>query len=106
MIREHIGAPSNDVCVSAASAWKIATKTRLGKWPEAASLASMFPGVIEANGFGSLAITVHHAIHAGALLIAHADPFDRMLAAQAELEGMALVTADSAFAQFNVPILW
>ena len=104
--REHIGTPSNEVFVSVASAWEIATKTRLGKWPEAATLASIFPGVIEASGFEPLAITVHHAIHAGALLIAHADPFDRMLAAQAELEGMTLVTADTAFAQFNAPILW
>jgi PIN domain nuclease of toxin-antitoxin system len=104
--REHVGALSNAVFVSAASAWEIATKTRLGKWPDAAPLASMFPGVIEASGFEPLAITVSHAIHAGALKVAHADPFDRMLAAQAELEGMTLVTADAAFVQFNVPIVW
>jgi PIN domain nuclease of toxin-antitoxin system len=101
-----IAVPSNAVFVSAASAWEIATKTRLGKWPEAMGLASMFPGVIEASGFEPLAITVRHAIHAGALTAAHADPFDRMLAAQAELEEMTLVTADLAFAQFNAPILW
>jgi PIN domain nuclease of toxin-antitoxin system len=104
--REHIGALSNAVFVSAASAWEIATNTRLGKWPEANALVGMFPGVIEANGFEPLAITVHHAIHAGALTVAHADPFDRMLAAQAELEGMTLVTADPALVQFNAPILW
>lgn len=104
--RDHIAAPSNAVFVSAASAWEISTKTRLGKWPEATSLASMFPGVIEANGFEALAITVRHAMHAGALPAAHADPFDRMLAAQAELEEMTLVTADPAFAQFDAPVLW
>jgi PIN domain nuclease of toxin-antitoxin system len=104
--RDHIAAASNAVFVSAASAWEISTKTRLGRWPEATSLASMFPGVIEANGFEALAITVRHAMHAGALPAQHADPFDRMLAAQAELEEMTLVTADPAFAQFDTPVLW
>jgi PIN domain nuclease of toxin-antitoxin system len=104
--REHIATPANFVFVSAASAWEIATKTRIGRWPEAAGLASLFPGVIEANGFEALAITVHHAVHAGSLAAAHADPFDRMLAAQAELEEMMLITADPAFAQFDAQILW
>lgn len=101
-----IAAPSNAVFVSAASAWEIATKTRIGRWPEAMALASMFPGIVEANGFEPLAITVRHAMHAGALIAAHADPFDRMLAAQAELEEMTLVTADPAFAQFDAATLW
>lgn len=104
--REQIGELSNSVFVSAASAWEIATKTQVGKWPEAAPLASMFPGIIVANGFEPLAITVEHAIRAGSLAVDHADLFDRMLAAQAELEGMSLVTADPAFAQFEMPVLW
>jgi PIN domain nuclease of toxin-antitoxin system len=104
--RDHIAAASNAVFVSAASAWEISTKTRLGRWPEATSLASMFPGVIEANGFEALDISVRHAMHAGALPAPHADPFDRMLAAQAELEEMTLVTADPAFAQFDASVLW
>ena len=104
--REHIAEPANSVFVSAASAWEIATKVRIGRWPEAATLASLFPGVIEANGFAALAITMHHAVHAGSLTAAHADPFDRMLAAQAELEGMTLITTDPAFAQFGTVVLW
>jgi PIN domain nuclease of toxin-antitoxin system len=69
-------------------------------------LVALFPGVIEANGMEPLAITVRHANHAGSLAVAHADPFDRMLAAQAELEGMTLVTVDAAFAAFDISVLW
>ena len=104
--REQVAARQNTVFVSAASAWEIATKARTGRWPDAAALVALFPGVIEANGMEPLAITVRHANHAGSLAVAHADPFDRMLAAQAELEGMTLVTVDTAFAAFDISVLW
>jgi PIN domain nuclease of toxin-antitoxin system len=104
--RMHICDPANQVFVSAASAWEIATKTRVGRWPEAAALTSLFPGVVEANGFEPMPITVHHAVHAGSLIAAHGDPFDRMLAAQASLEKMMLITADPAFTQFGTQVLW
>lgn len=104
--REHIAARQNTAFVSAVSAWEIATKARIGRWPEAAALVALFPGVIEANGMEPLAITVQHANHAGSLAVAHADPFDRMLAAQAELEGLSLVTVDTAFAAFDISVLW
>lgn len=104
--RQHIAAQDNTVFVSAASASEIATKARIGRWPEAPPLVGLFPGVVEASGFEPLAITVGHAAHAGALAVAHADPFDRMLAAQAALEGMTLVTVDPAFAGFDIAVLW
>ena len=104
--REQVAARQNTVFVSAASAWEIATKARVGRWPEAAALVALFPGVIEANGMEPLAITVRHANHAGSFAVAHADPFDRMLAAQAELEGMTLVTIDTAFDAFGISVLW
>lgn len=104
--RAVIADPTNAIYVSAASAWEIATKVRLGKWPEAAALAGTFGAILEANGFDALPITVKHAVHAGALRVAHPDPFDRMLAAQAELEGVELVTADPAFAEFDVRVIW
>jgi PIN domain nuclease of toxin-antitoxin system len=104
--RAVIADPANTIYISAASAWEIATKVRLGKWPEAAALVGAFDAIMEANGFEALAISVHHAIHAGTLHAAHPDPFDRMLAAQAELEGVDLVTADPAFAEFDVRTIW
>jgi PIN domain nuclease of toxin-antitoxin system len=106
VVRDHIAALENAVFVSAASAWEIATKSRIGRWPEAAPFVDLFPGVIEANGFDPVAITVRHASYAGSLVVAHADPFDRMLAAQATLEDMVLVTIDPAFASFEISVLW
>lgn len=97
----------NEVFVSAASAWEIATKQRLGKLKELPDLrTARFQQLLAADGFGSLPITPAHALRAGAHPAAHRDPFDRMLAAQAELEGLQLVTTDRAFGQFEVAVLW
>jgi len=104
--RDAIADHDNTVLVSAASAWEIATKVRLGKWPEAEALVAVFPGILDANGFKPLAVTAHHALHSGSLPVAHTDPFDRMLAAQAELEDLDLITVDPAFGSFNVQTLW
>jgi PIN domain nuclease of toxin-antitoxin system len=57
-------------------------------------------------GFEPLPLSLEHARHAGMLAVAHRDPFDRMLAAQAEIEAIPLVTADPVFAQFPIQILW
>ncbi len=95
-----------DVFVSAAVAWEIATKVRLGKLPEAVRLAGRFEETLAEQSFHPLAITVAHARRAGMLPGSHRDPFDRILAAQAEAEGMSLVTTDRLFAGFGVPTIW
>jgi PIN domain nuclease of toxin-antitoxin system len=94
------------VCVSAVTAWEIASKFRLGKWPRAQALANDLPGIMSTHGFEPLPLSLEHARHAGVLRGPHRDPFDRMLAAQAEIEDIPLVTADPAFRQFKVRILW
>ncbi len=94
------------VCVSAVTAWEIASKFRLGKWPRAQALANDLPGIMSTHGFEPLSLSLEHARHAGVLRSPHRDPFDRMLAAQAEIEDIPLVTADPAFRQFNVRTLW
>ena len=81
-VRGLVAELDNPVFVSAASAWEIATKYRIGKLPEAAPLALDVAGVIEAQGFEELSITVADAEHSGRLPGPHRDPFDRMLAAQ------------------------
>ena len=97
----------NEVFVSAASAWEIATKQRLGKLQGVPDLqAARLQQLLAADGFGTLAITPAHALRAGAHPALHRDPFDRMLAAQAELEGLQRVTTDPAFAQFAIAVLW
>ena len=92
---------ADTVMVSAASAWEIAIKQALGKLTGPDDLA----GELVTNGFTPLPITVAHASTAGALPPHHPDPFDRMLVAQARLEGLTLVTRDPRLADYGVALL-
>jgi PIN domain nuclease of toxin-antitoxin system len=104
--RAAIGAESAEVFVSAASAWELATKVRLGKLPAAARLIHRLPESLVEQNFRLLAIGLEHGRLGGLLPGEHRDPFDRILAAQALLEDMALVTNDPAFGPFGVSVLW
>lgn len=104
--RAAIADEANGVAVSAASAMEVATKFRTGKLPDAALLAQEFESIVAAQGFDELAITVHHARLAGEMNIAHKDPFDRLLIAQAQAEDMALVSNEALFDSFAVKRLW
>jgi PIN domain nuclease of toxin-antitoxin system len=95
-----------EVLVSAASAWEIATKVRLGRWPEAAPIAANMREALAANDFATLDVTLEHGLLAGSLLSRHGDPFDRMLAAQAQIQKVPLVTADPVFRSFEIETLW
>ena len=105
-VRGLIAELDNPVFVSAASAWEVATKYRIGKLPDAARLALDVAGVIEAQGFEELSITVADAERSGRLPGPHRDPFDRMLAAQAIGRNLALVSKDPAFDHYAVQRLW
>ena len=104
--RTAIGDVDSEVWVSAASAWEITTKHRLGKWPQVAAVAANVTFAITDNGFEPLPVTVPHAQHAGALAGAHKDPFDRLLVAQSLRDGYVLVSNDKAFDVFGVHRLW
>lgn len=104
--REAITDEDNPVAVSAASAMEVATKFRIGKLPDAALLARNFEGVVAEQGFVELAISVRHARLAGEMNIAHKDPFDRLLIAQAQAEDMVLVSNEALFDDFAVNRLW
>ena len=104
--RDAIASSANTVCVSAASAWEIATKNRLGKWPDVDRIVDEFPSLLRRSRFVKLAITVEHAGLAGALACAHRDPFDRMLAAQSREEKAVLVSADPVFRELGVEVIW
>ena len=104
--RAAIEDPGGVVYVSAASAWEIATKFRLGKLPGAASVARDCEGTIVAHGFSALPITLRHGQVAGALPGPHRDPFDRMLIAQAMVETLALVSNERPFDLFGISRLW
>jgi PIN domain nuclease of toxin-antitoxin system len=104
--RRVIADPANEIFVSPASVWEIATKHRIGKLPEA---ARFLPGIerhISRSNFTELPISLSHAALAGSMAGAHRDPFDRMLVAQARLEALAMISADRMFAGFGVAIVW
>lgn len=97
---------ATEVLISAASAWEIATKFRLGKLPGAKSAIADYGDVVRRLGAQSLSITTAHALTAGSYPHEHRDPFDRLLAAQAQIEGLTLVSKDRALGQFGIKILW
>jgi PIN domain nuclease of toxin-antitoxin system len=92
---------ADEVFVSVASAWETATKIALGKL----RLAEHFEAGVEASGFSKLGIQFSHAERVATLPLHHRDPFDRMLVAQAEVEGLTLVTDDQLFLPYGVPLL-
>lgn len=104
--RDAIGDEANSIAVSAASAMEVATKHRIGKLPDAALLAQNFEAIVADQGFAELAIAVRHARLAGELNIAHKDPFDRLLIAQAQAEDMVLVSNEAVFDGFAVKRIW
>jgi PIN domain nuclease of toxin-antitoxin system len=89
------------VAVSAASAWELAIKSAAGKL----SAPEDLPEQLERHRFVPLPITIAHALAAGSLPPHHDDPFDRMLVAQAQLEGLTVVTRDPRIGAYDVPTL-
>lgn len=97
---------SNEVFVSVVCIWEIATKVRIGKMPEPGDLLKDPIAALAGLGFRDLQLTLRHARLGGLLPDPHKDPFDRMLAAQALLEGLTLVSTDTVFDDFAVSRLW
>ncbi len=106
LARRVIADTDNSIYVSAASAWEIATKQRIGKLAGVPDASRRFSGLVADDGFEHLPITHLHALRSGGYDVAHRDPFDRMLAAQSELERLPLLTCDLAFEQFGIETCW
>ena len=104
--RRVIEDKDNNIVVSAASVWEIATKYRIGKLPSADTVAPDIPGAIADQGFGELPVTVDDATRAGNLPGPHRDPFDRMLIAQALGRNLVLISIEPLFDQYGVRRLW
>ena len=102
-LRAHtvIADPEIEVLVSAATAWEIAIKSAAGRLDIPDDLSS----ALEANDFDALPISVAHALGVGRLPLHHADPFDRMLIAQAMIEGLTLISVDPRFRGYDVELL-
>src|SRR6202035_1412092 len=104
--RKLIANKNNDVLVSAASAWEIATKVRLGKLPMALGLAHAFTAHLQRERFETLPVSAEHGIRAGLLPGPHKDPFDRMLIAQAQAENLPVITNERVFEAYGVRRVW
>lgn len=105
-IRRRLLDPFNIVYVSAASAWEVATKVRLGKWHEAGEAADLFEALCDRNGFELLPVSVSHGLLAGSLPGEHRDPFDRIIAAQAIHDDLTVITRDPALAALGCKVAW
>ena len=105
-VRSAIENPENHIWISAISAIEVAIKFRIGKLEGADELAERFETIIAGFGFDQLPISVAHASLAGLLAFDHRDPFDRMIAAQAQIEQYALVSNEKPFDQFGVIRFW
>mgnify|MGYP000890692094 CR=1 FL=1 len=97
---------ANERFVSQATPWEIAIKLSLGKLRLNSDFATIFPGVVAANGFTMLPPAFEHYRALLSLPRHHGDPFDRLIIAQAEVEGLTIVTSDPHFSAYGTPLLW
>jgi PIN domain nuclease of toxin-antitoxin system len=103
--RAAISQDAFGVLVSAASAWELAIKSATGKLTLREPVERWLPAALDGSGFDTLPVTLAHALAVTSLPLHHADPFDRLLIAQAQLENLTIVTADSAFEEYDVKLL-
>jgi PIN domain nuclease of toxin-antitoxin system len=104
--RRLIAQSDSSIFISAASAWEIATKFRLGKLPTASELVQDFEGYVAGERFLGLPVSLEHGIRAGSLPGPLKDPFDRMLVAQAASEKLFIVSNERVFDQYGVRRIW
>ena len=104
--RIAIGDPKSDVFFSVASAWELVIKASLGRLDVPRPLEDLLPEQLTLNGFRVLPVTLSHALAVAELPAHHNDPFDRLLAAQAQVEGLRLVTRDRQLARYGVERIW
>lgn len=104
--RDCIANAENEILVSAASAWEIATKHRIGKLPEAGDIVRLLPMYLRQARFAELSVSVDDGLLAGSLPGPHKDPFDRMLIAQARLRSLPVLSIDPVFREYGVTVVW
>lgn len=104
--RAVIAERDHEVWVSAATAWELAIKVHLGKLPDARLAVDHYAEWLGDEGMLPLDIRASHALKAGSLSGAHRDPFDRMLAAQAMIEQLEVVTRDPSIAALGARTIW
>src|SRR5437588_589972 len=103
--RALVTSGANELVLSAASVWEIGIKHAMGKLPLPEAPSDLVPRLMREAGIVPLAILHRHALHLATLPRHHRDPFDRILVAQAQLEGMPLLTADPVFRRYKVEVI-
>lgn len=98
--------PANQLYLSVVSAWEIQIKQQIGRLQLDVPLDQMIQAQQSVNGLSILPVELHHVYTLGELPLHHNDPFDRLLIAQARAEQAWLVSADSQFAPYPVPVIW
>lgn len=98
--------PANELLLSAVSSWEIAIKYRLGKLSLPMAPEKYVPSRMHSSGTQSLPITHAHTLRVAELPDHHGDPFDRLLIAQAQLDGLTILTSDRTFAMYDIPVRW
>lgn len=101
--RELVADPRHDVVLSAVVAWEIAIKRALGKLKVRPALVAE---LLVAGGATELAVSVAHGTEVERLPMHHRDPFDRLLVAQARVEGAVIISSDEALRAYDVPVSW
>ncbi len=96
----------NEVILSAASGWEIAVKHKLGRLELPAAPKSFIAEAVSAHAVSVLPVTLAHGLHAGGLKFHHKDPFDRLLIAQSELDGLPVATPDAIFRRYRIETVW
>ena len=104
--REIMSDGGNQLFFSAASGWEIAIKARLGRLSLPEPLESFVPVQLAENSIEGLPVALSHALHVASLPDYHRDPFDRMLAAQSQLENLPILTGDPLIGRYSVETIW
>jgi len=104
--REIFADGNNELLFSAASGWEISIKVQIGRLRLPADPESFIVDQLRINAIKSLAIQMNHALHVSTLPSHHRDPFDRLLVAQAQLEGLPILSADPQIGKYHVEVVW
>lgn len=104
--RQIIGNGENEIFLSAASGWEMVIKAGLGKLILPADVTAFVLEQMFINAITPLSVQLHHALHVYTLPALHRDPFDRMIIAQAQVEGLPILTADPRFSEYQVEVVW
>jgi PIN domain nuclease of toxin-antitoxin system len=106
LARELIVDGNNEIFLSAATAWEIAIKTARGHLTLPEDPTRYFSNRMSLHGFQALPVQIHHAVQVYKLPMHHADPFDRLLIAQSQIESMPLISVDADIRKYEVEVIW